>query len=57
MLSGSSQSGKCAKASGGMTGARAPCDSSGNATRMRPYNPNFFSTPAWSIAVAVGAEP
>ena len=33
----------------------APCGMSGKAMRIKPYRPNFFSTPAWSMAVAVGA--
>ena len=34
---------------------RAPAGSIGMAKRKRPYNPNFFKTPACSIAAGAGA--
>ena len=34
---------------------RAPSGNSGNASRMMPYAPSFFSTPACIIEAAVGA--
>ena len=50
---------KLAKASHASTPSQlcAPTGAIGMATRMMPYRPNFFSTPACSIAVAVGAAP
>src|ERR1700722_13525048 len=34
----------------------AACGIRGRAMRIKPYRPNFFKTPAWSMAVGEGAE-